>query len=191
MDNERSGMNEKFTVALRDRRSPGSEADRLRLQRMFAIYHATVWRVLRRRGLSPDAAADATQQAYVIAAERLADIEPQSERAFLIATALRVARSLRRQTDRLQLDNELVQHASSGGDERADQQLCDIALSKVNPELAEVFVLYEIEGLSSMEIASLLEIPMGSVASRLRRARDQFRAAVNRLERSLRRGGLP
>jgi RNA polymerase sigma-70 factor (ECF subfamily) len=158
---------------------------------MFALYHATVWRILRRRGLSDDAAADAAQQAFLVALERLADIALNSERAFLIATAIRVARGLRRKTSRIELDDELVQRAASAGDERADVQLCDLALSKLNPELAEVFVLYEIEGLSSTEIASLLEIPLGSVASRLRRAREQFRAAVSRLERGVLRGGQP
>ena len=57
----------------------------------------------------------------------------------------------------------------------------------MNPELAEAFVLYEVEGLSSPEIAALLEIPLGSVASRLRRGREQFRSGVARFERSLRR----
>jgi RNA polymerase sigma-70 factor, ECF subfamily len=57
----------------------------------------------------------------------------------------------------------------------------------MNPELAEAFVLYEVEGLSSPEIAALLEVPLGSVASRLRRAREQFRDAVTRIGRSLRR----
>jgi RNA polymerase sigma-70 factor (ECF subfamily) len=176
-------------MAARDRTSPRTDADRLRLQRMFAIYHATVWRILRRRGLRPDEAADATQQAFLVAAERLADIEPESERAFLVATALRVARGLQRKTSRLELDDALDQREASGGDAHADVQLCDLALSKVSPELAEVFLLYEIEGLSSNEIASLLEIPLGSVASRLRRAREQFRAAVSRLERGVLRGG--
>jgi RNA polymerase sigma-70 factor (ECF subfamily) len=55
--------------------------------------------------------------------------------------------------------------------------------------LAEVFVLYEIEGLSSPEIAALLEIPLGSVASRLRRAREQFRIVVARIERTMQREG--
>ena len=52
-------------------------------------------------------------------------------------------------------------------DEQAAIQLCDLALSKVDPELAEIFVLFELEELSSPEIAALLEIPLGTVASRL------------------------
>lgn len=183
-------MSENLTLVVRDD-PPPSEADRVRLGRMFVSHHATVWRTLRRRGLSADAAADATQETFLIAAGRLADIPPDSERAFLVGTAVRVARTLGRKTIHWQLDDDMDQRVSSArsaGDERAEIQLCDIALSKVNPELAEVFVLYEIEGLSSPEIAALLEIPLGSVASRLRRAREQFRAAVARIERSMQRG---
>ena len=62
-----------------------------------------------------------------------------------------------------------------------------MVLSKINTELAEVFVLYEAEGLSSREIAELLEIPRGSVASRLRRAREQFRSLVGRIKQNMRR----
>ncbi|HSU41199.1 MAG TPA: sigma factor-like helix-turn-helix DNA-binding protein [Polyangiaceae bacterium] len=40
--------------------------------------------------------------------------------------------------------------------------------------------------MSSPEIAALLEVPLGSVASRLRRGREQFRDAVARIERNLR-----
>lgn len=169
-----------------------SDADRQRLERMFAAHHVTVWRSLRRRGLTPDEAADATQETFLIAAGRLADIQPDSERAFLVGTARRVAYTLGRKTIRWQLDDDMdqrVSHARDAGDEHADVQLCDVALSKMNPELAEAFVLYEIEGLSSPEIAALLEIPLGSVASRLRRAREQFREAVERIHLSLRRIG--
>jgi RNA polymerase sigma-70 factor, ECF subfamily len=176
----------------KERPAPESDAARLRLQTMFTAHHVTVWRSLRRRGLSPDEAADATQETFLIAAGRLADIQPDSERAFLVGTARRVAYTLGRKTIRWQLEDDMdqrVSNARDAGDEHADVQLCDVALSKMNPELAEAFVLYEIEGLSSPEIAALLEIPLGSVASRLRRAREQFREAVERIQLSLKRIG--
>lgn len=181
-------------MAVRESPAPPAVVDRARLEQMFLKHHATVWRILRRRGLSPDAAADAAQETFLITAGRLTDIPPDSERAFLVGTALRVARTLGRKTVHWQLDENMDQRVASArdaGEEQADIQLCDVALSKVNPELAEVFVLYEIEGLSSPEIAALLEIPLGSVASRLRRAREQFRAAVARIERRLQREGQP
>jgi RNA polymerase sigma-70 factor (ECF subfamily) len=171
---------------------PRAPADRARLERMFNAHNAVVWRTLRRRGLEPDAAADATQQTFLVAAERLADINHDSERAFLVGTALRVAFSWGRKTMRLQLDEDMDRRIGDGRDVLDEQtaiQLCDLALSKVDPELAEIFVLFELEDLTSPEIAALLEIPLGTVASRLRRAREQFRIVVSRIEIAMRREG--
>ena len=172
--------------------APAAGASGERLQQMFVAHHAMVWRTLRRRGLTADAAADATQQTFLIAAERLADIQTDSERAFLVGTALRVARTLGRKTTRWQLEEDMdrrVVEARDQGDARAAVQLCDLALSKVDADVAEVFVLFEIEGLSSPEIAASLEIPLGTVASRLRRAREQFRRVVSRIETIIEREG--
>jgi len=184
---ERSGGGRQQAAA-----PPRPEPDQARLERMFVAHHAMVWRTMRRRGLSPDAAADVTQQTFLVAAERLRDINPDSERAFLVGTALRVAHSLGRKTVRWQLEDDMDQRvgeARCASDERAAIQLCDLALSKVDPDLAEVFVMFELEGLSSPEIAASLEIPLGTVASRLRRAREQFRVVVGRLELTMRREG--
>ena len=166
--------------------------DRTRLERMFQAHHALVWRTLRRRGLDADAAADAAQQTFLVAAERLPDINSDSERAFLVGTALRVAFSWGRKTVRWQLDEDMDRRAATARDPLDAQtaiQLCDLALSKVDPELAEIFVLFELEDLTSPEIAALLEIPLGTVASRLRRAREQFRMVVGRIELAMRREG--
>ncbi|HMF43100.1 MAG TPA: RNA polymerase sigma factor [Polyangia bacterium] len=174
-----------------ERMSP-TEADRVRLERIFNKHHASVWRALRRRGLDPETAEDATQETFLLAAERLEDIQPGSERAFLIATALRVAHTLGRKVLRWELDDDMDQRLSISrdlSDRGADWQLCDLVLSKVDPDLVELFILYEIEGLTSPEIAQLLEIPLGSVASRLRRAREQFRAAAARVEKNLEKEG--
>jgi RNA polymerase sigma-70 factor (ECF subfamily) len=165
-------------------------ADHARLERMFTSYHTMVWRILRRRGLSRDAAADATQEAFTMAVERLAEIEPSDERSFLIRNALQVARTMNRRGLKWQLEDDMDQRgleARATDQRRADIQLCDLALSKVAPDLAEVFVLFEIEEMSSPEIASLLEIPLGTVASRLRRAREDFRNVFARIERSMHR----
>ena len=172
--------------------APPRPADRERLERMFVAHHGLVWRTLRRRGLQPDAAADATQQTFLVAAERLADINPDSERAFLVGTALRMALAVGRKAGRLSLHEDMDVHAAQAPDAldgHAAIELCDLALSKVDEDTREVFVLFELEGLSSPEIAALLEIPLGTVASRLRRARAQFRTVVARLERVMRREG--
>ena len=84
-----------------------------------------------------------------------------------MATALRVADTLGRKTVRWALDDDMDQRLGASrdtGDARADAQLCNLVLSKVDPDLVEVFVLYELEGLTSPEIAAQLEIPLWAMA---------------------------
>jgi len=44
-----------------------------------------------------------------------------------------------------------------------------------------VFVLFELEEMSGEDIATLLDVPVGTVRSRLRLARESFRREVKRL----------
>jgi RNA polymerase sigma-70 factor (ECF subfamily) len=56
------------------------------------------------------------------------------------------------------------------------------AVEALPVEFREVFVLREMEGLSYKQIAGVACIPMGTVMSRLSRARRQLQAALGRLE---------
>lgn len=164
-----------------------------RLRTMFDLHHQVVWRTLRRFGLDSEAAADVGQQAYLVAVERIDDIWVGSERAFLLGTALRLARKHRRNAARLQLETNVDERMRSPG--RAESQaialeLLDRVLSQLDASLVEAFVLFDIEGCSTREVSDALGVPAGTVASRVRRAREAFRAATRRLERvSLREEG--
>jgi RNA polymerase sigma-70 factor (ECF subfamily) len=166
--------------------------DRARLRAMFDAHHNLLWRTLRRYGLDAEAAADAAQQAYLVAVERIADIRHGSERAFLIGCALRIARAAGRKAARIALDDRLeerLRHARQPESEAATLELLDLVLAQLDPSLIEVFVLFDVEGCSAPEIAEALAIPIGTVASRLRRAREEFRATTHRLSRVLEREG--
>jgi RNA polymerase sigma-70 factor (ECF subfamily) len=133
----------------------------------------------------PEAQAeDAAQQVFLIVAERLDDVVPGRERAFAFGTALRVAQSLRRRLGRERPSEGFDERASGGAaaDELLDQkrarELLDRVLLEMPIESRSVFILFELERLSSPEIAQLLEVPLGTVASRLRRARELFKALV-------------
>jgi RNA polymerase sigma-70 factor (ECF subfamily) len=135
-----------------------------------------------------------TQQAFLIAAERLDAIKTGSERAFLFGTALRLARTAARVNRRWLLQDDLDQRTQAPTDVEAlaDQhratELLDRVLGSMPENLVTVFVLFELEGLSAPEVAQVVGIPVGTVASRLRRAREVFRAGVTALRnRSLRR----
>lgn len=55
------------------------------------------------------------------------------------------------------------------------RMLVEQLLGRLTPPLRAAFVLRELEGLDYLEIAELLEIPVGTVRSRLSTAREQFR----------------
>ena len=58
--------------------------------------------------------------------------------------------------------------------QRIDQDLLREALSELPIEFREVLILREMEGLSYKEIAALAELPIGTVMSRLARARARM-----------------
>jgi RNA polymerase sigma-70 factor (ECF subfamily) len=69
----------------------------------------------------------------------------------------------------------------------ADQ--VDEAIASISPTFREVIVLREIEGLSYKEIANVIDAPIGTVMSRLARARSEIRRALIRASgRGNRRG---
>jgi RNA polymerase sigma-70 factor (ECF subfamily) len=168
-----------------------AEASKVRLERMFNDHHDFIWRLVRRLGLSPGSADDAAQHVFLVAAERLADIKVGSERSFLFGTALRVARSQSRTDRRWVLEEDMDFRRSEAGrpEDLADQHralaLMGRILDGMTLELRTVFILSELEGMTMPEVAELVEIPVGTAASRLRRAREAFRAAAAAAESGL------
>ncbi len=148
-----------------------------------------LWRSLRRLGVCEADLADAAQQVFLVVARRIVDIRPGSERSFAFQAALRVAANVRRTRRRRKEipDDVLLEHDDTGpGPESYAEQRCrraqlDAILECLSLEVRAVFVLSEIEGLSMAEIAVLLDLRAGTVASRLRRARRQFDAQVKLL----------
>jgi RNA polymerase sigma-70 factor (ECF subfamily) len=65
--------------------------------------------------------------------------------------------------------------------EREEQRLLLAALRSIALELQVVLELHYWEQCSVAEIAAALEIPAGTVKSRLRRGREQLREAIDRL----------
>ena len=55
-----------------------------------------------------------------------------------------------------------------------DEELVRQAIEELPPQLREAIVLRELEGLSYREIATIAEVPVGTVMSRLSRGREQL-----------------
>ena len=180
-----------FDSALPDSLASGlgaSSQDEARLRRAFVQHYPGVWRFLRRLGVARDRVDDAVQHVFLIMLEAIPRIVPGCERAFLYATAIRVAHGVRRRPQReiatLEVDRE---SSLPSPDELTDQkrarEMLDRLLECIDLDTRAVFVLFEIEGFTVPEIADLLKVPLGTAASRLRRSREQFRALVEECSR--------
>jgi RNA polymerase sigma-70 factor (ECF subfamily) len=151
-----------------------------------------VWNFLRRVGLSPEDADDAAQEVFLVAIAKFDRLEPGRERAFLFAIALRVAsrsrRSSKSRAERTvgEFDIEKCLSTDPSSYElvarKQARELLDQALSEMKPELRNAFVLFELEELTMAEIAALTDVPLGTVASRIWRAREQFLQATKRMQ---------
>ncbi|MES1173890.1 MAG: RNA polymerase sigma factor [Myxococcales bacterium] len=157
------------------------------IRALVSEQHGFVWRVLRGFGLSAADAEDAAQQVFMIAARKLQDIAPGRERAFVYGAALRVANNARRGLRRrreVPSDDELdnAEPESAGPERKSElvraQSLLAELLRELPEKLRRVLVLAEVEQLEVPEIAALEGIPVGTAASRLRVARQQFRAQL-------------
>jgi RNA polymerase sigma-70 factor, ECF subfamily len=73
------------------------------------------------------------------------------------------------------------EHATDHCRQSEVRELLDRALAEIDPELRSIFVLREVEELSYEEIGPALQIPPGTVASRLSRARHQLQERLRRL----------
>jgi RNA polymerase sigma-70 factor (ECF subfamily) len=158
---------------------------------MFLNHRHVLYKSLCRRGLTTDAATDTTQQAFLIASERLDDIQPGRERAFLFGVAFRLTRSAGRRGARYQLEANMDLRespeaiATAVSDRLTALQLMNRLLAKLDSDLADALVLFEAHDLSTPEVARELGIPEGTAASRHWRALQKSKAALAHLTRQI------
>jgi RNA polymerase sigma-70 factor (ECF subfamily) len=170
-----------------------NEAAKVRFERFVADHYGFVWRSARRLGVREADLDDVVQEVFLAAGRSLDTIE--SERGYLFQTCVFVAARARRTTQRRRevndeerLNEQVDQRARP--DEHAEaneaRERLQILLDDMPEELRVVFVLFELERFTMSEISESLNIPMGTVASRLRRGRELF---MEKAARANRRGG--
>jgi RNA polymerase sigma-70 factor (ECF subfamily) len=160
---------------------------RRRLTQIVKQYWDFTSRLLRHLGVSEADVEDGAQQVFLTLDQKLGDVLPGRERAFLAACAVHIAARVRRARARKREVGEesMLELVEIGADpERALEQQrrlerLERILGSMGEEHRAVFVLYEIEELTMAEVAEVLGIPPGTVASRLRRARELFREGLS------------
>jgi RNA polymerase sigma-70 factor, ECF subfamily len=166
-----------------------------RLVQALSAHFRVVWRSVRRFGVPAAHVDDAVQNVFATLARKLDRVEAGKERAFLLATAARISANARRTEQRAareEQDVDALEHPDPVPEQllewkRRREQL-DHLLDALPHEQRTAFVLFELEGLSMIEISESLEIPMGTVASRLRRARARFEAGARAIRAQHNRG---
>ena len=167
--------------------------------RLVETHYQRVWRVLRRLGVPAASVEDAAQEVFFTAARKLSSVIPGHEARYLYGIAVKVAANRRRasavrheQKDEAALADaiSLVPPADALLERKQMRELLDLVLDALPDDLRAALVLFELEGFSEREIATLWELPLGTVASRLRRARAAFHREAEALRlRYERQGG--
>jgi RNA polymerase sigma-70 factor (ECF subfamily) len=170
-----------------------------RVRAIVTEHYDFVWRSLRRLGVPEATADDDAQQVFCVFARRASEVPDGKEKTFLFGVAMRVAQASRRTTarraevtgedciDRIATDAKAPDELL---DEARARALLDRLLEAMPLDLRTVFILYELEEMTMADIATALSLPSGTVASRLRRARETFRTLASEAEASMQKGAV-
>lgn len=151
-----------------------------------------VWHALRRFSVAEKDVLDAAQNVFLIVHRKLPEFEGRSQvRTWILQIVRRVASDYRRSapvrrevaTDGPEFD-EHVEQRSSAEDAAAHTERVQQAraiLDRLPESQRVVFIMYELEQMSGQEIAAELKVPLGTVRSRLRSARELFQQEVELL----------
>jgi RNA polymerase sigma-70 factor (ECF subfamily) len=157
-------------------------SDQTLLSHLDAAYNLARWLM----GNAADAE-DVVQDAYVRALAGAARFRGGDQRAWLLSIVRNGCHSShRRQRVRQAEDFDETVHGEDTVTPSPEQRVLNretsrrvrLAVERLAPEFREVIVLREFEGLSYKEIADVVAAPIGTVMSRLSRARAQLQAAL-------------
>jgi len=165
----------------------------LTFKEVYDEHFRFVWRSLRRLGVPESDVADAVQDVFLVVHRRLGEFEGRSKvTTWLYGICYRVAHDRRRLAhvrrraadDDGELDDRPDESAdvSAAAERNQGLAMLESILDELPMDQRAVFTLFELDGVGGEGIAEMLEIPLGTVYSRLRLAREQFKKTLARLQ---------
>jgi RNA polymerase sigma-70 factor (ECF subfamily) len=154
-------------------------SDPLDLRSVVQEHHAAVYRYAFRLAGNQADAEDLTQQTFLVAQQRLDQVRDLEKIQSWLFAVLRSCylKSFRRQrptqAGSLELDMDTVPGPVES--DAIDREALQLALEELPPEFRIVVVMFYFEDFSYKEIAAQLEVPIGTVMSRLARAKMYLR----------------
>lgn len=169
----------------------GQEPDPRAFRVLFEAEFSYVFHSLRRLGVREADQEDLTHDVFVIAYRRLPELDTtRSLRPWLFGIAFRVASDYRRRARHLRevadadevepVDQTPLADRQLAGEQT--RQLVLDALDNLDLDRRAVLVMHDIDGYAIPKVAQALSIPLNTAYSRLRLAREQFKAAVQRIQ---------
>lgn len=151
-------------------------------EQLYAAYYHHVTRWVRAFGCPAADVDDVTQETFLIARRKLAELDVSNLAGWLYRTAQHVTRAQRRRAwlrrtifrdpiERADLDQRSPIEAL---EQREARRLMHRILSRLTERRRTVFFLFEIEGYTGEEIAKLEGISVNTVYTRLHHARRDF-----------------
>jgi RNA polymerase sigma-70 factor (ECF subfamily) len=169
-------------------REPEESATVPTFEEIYDGYFDFVWRSLRRLGVPRPALDDAVQETFLVVHRRLPEFEGRASlKTWIFGVALRIAQRARRSQARQrtgELPPELEAHETRTPHEEAIREegirVVYAILDRLAPEKREVFVMAELEQFTAPEIAEITGVPLNTIYARLRVARREFEASIER-----------
>ena len=169
-------------------------------QELCTRYFDLVWKCARAFGAKSDEIDDVVQDVFLVVQRRHADLKEDGlARSWIYSITRRVVSShRRRRRERDAWAEPDVDSLRSPGqsplaaaEHNLEVRVLSTLLDGLDERKREVFVLSEILEMSGREIAETIGVPMNTVYSRLRAAREEFDAAAQRQRKSLERRRAP
>jgi RNA polymerase sigma-70 factor, ECF subfamily len=170
---------------------------------IYGVYFGFIWSCTRRLGVSESEIDDVVQEIFMVIHSRLRTLEqPESLRSWIygivrrtVSTYHRAKRTKLASSATLIAEPEMhYPHAPSPLElaEQSDRvRLLWSLLEQLDPPKRETFVLAELEEMTVPEVASALDVPVNTVYSRLRVARQELEEALLRRRVRNSQGGRP
>ncbi len=161
------------------------QGDRQAFGELVRLHRPAVVNVVYRMCGDSAVAEEAAQEAFLRAWQHLGRYDPRfAFRNWVYRMALNAAvDALRRERPAADVDAEPLVSGAEGPEARLERkqqaELVQRAVLGLPPASRAVLVLREYEGLSYQEIAQALDIPLGTVMSRLNYARGRLRQALS------------
>jgi RNA polymerase sigma-70 factor, ECF subfamily len=152
-------------------------------------------RVARLITRDPDRAQDAVQEALIKAWRDLPSLRDVDRfegwlRQLLVRSCIDELRRRRRFSVEVELIDSMHPHVTDSAISIGDRDALERGFRRLDPEQRALVVLYHYQGLPLGEVAKALRIPVGTAKSRLFRARETLRAALEADSRTVAAGGM-